>query len=269
MKHSRITLTALLATAAILAAAGTLCAQPSAPERPAKKLIEYGWDVPYPDQVRQEHPQHGEEAVRRRHLQAAGVEPRLRPASVGRGEAQAAIRRPRRDRVEDVHGQLPLPLRGQQLEDGLVQRRAVEGHHGQPAAERKGREDRPLCRHRVRSRALRRQPVGLRGEEQGPQLRRGRGPGPQARRSVHDGAPDGTAERAAADLLPPEPVRRTCSTCPTFRSGRSGSRSSIGDCFPRSGTARWKPPRRACGSSTATSWPTTSPTASRSSARIT
>ena len=31
-----------------------LCAQPSGPERPAKKLIEYGWDVPYPDQLRQD-----------------------------------------------------------------------------------------------------------------------------------------------------------------------------------------------------------------------
>ena len=44
--------------------------------------------------------------------------------------------------------------------------------------------------------------------------------------------------------------------------------SSLGDCFPHSGTARWKPPRRACGSLTATSWPTTSPPASRSSAPI-
>lgn len=29
-------------------------AQPAGPTRPAKKLIEYGWDVPYPDQVRAE-----------------------------------------------------------------------------------------------------------------------------------------------------------------------------------------------------------------------
>ncbi|MCX7424054.1 MAG: hypothetical protein NTW96_00200 [Planctomycetia bacterium] len=54
MKHTRILLTALLlATTAILTAAGTLSAQSSAPQRPAKKFIEYGWDVPYPDQVRQ------------------------------------------------------------------------------------------------------------------------------------------------------------------------------------------------------------------------
>jgi hypothetical protein len=33
---------------------GKLQAQTSAYERPAKKLIEYGWDVPYPDQVRKE-----------------------------------------------------------------------------------------------------------------------------------------------------------------------------------------------------------------------
>ncbi len=32
----------------------TLHAQPPLPARPAKKLIEYGWDVPYPDQVRKE-----------------------------------------------------------------------------------------------------------------------------------------------------------------------------------------------------------------------
>jgi hypothetical protein len=44
----------LLVTTAILTAAGTLCAQPSAAERHAKKLIEYGWDVPYPDQLRRE-----------------------------------------------------------------------------------------------------------------------------------------------------------------------------------------------------------------------
>lgn len=29
-------------------------AQTSAQQRPVKKLIEYGWDVPYPDQVRKE-----------------------------------------------------------------------------------------------------------------------------------------------------------------------------------------------------------------------
>ncbi len=32
----------------------TLHAQSTAPARPVKKLIEYGWDVPFPDQVRNE-----------------------------------------------------------------------------------------------------------------------------------------------------------------------------------------------------------------------
>ena len=41
-----------LALVAFLPAA--LHAQPSAPEHPAKKLVEYGWDVPYPDQVRKD-----------------------------------------------------------------------------------------------------------------------------------------------------------------------------------------------------------------------
>ena len=48
------TVAQLLATTAILTAVGTLCAQPSAAQRPAKKLIEYGWDVPFPDQVRKD-----------------------------------------------------------------------------------------------------------------------------------------------------------------------------------------------------------------------
>jgi hypothetical protein len=43
-----------LATTAVLIAAGTSYAQPAAAQRPAKKLIEYGWDVPFPDQVRKE-----------------------------------------------------------------------------------------------------------------------------------------------------------------------------------------------------------------------
>lgn len=48
------TIALLLAATAILTATGTLCAQQSASERPAKKFIEYGWDVPYPDQVRKD-----------------------------------------------------------------------------------------------------------------------------------------------------------------------------------------------------------------------
>ncbi|MBN1853129.1 MAG: hypothetical protein JW829_10415 [Pirellulales bacterium] len=44
----------LLATTANLIVSEMLHAQPSASERPAKKLIEYGWDVPYPDQVRKD-----------------------------------------------------------------------------------------------------------------------------------------------------------------------------------------------------------------------
>ncbi|MHB0960379.1 MAG: hypothetical protein ACYC6N_09180 [Pirellulaceae bacterium] len=44
----------LLATPGLLTAIEPLCAQPTAAKRPAKKLIEYGWDVPYPDQVRQD-----------------------------------------------------------------------------------------------------------------------------------------------------------------------------------------------------------------------
>ncbi len=49
MKH-----TLILLTTCILVAPTTLHAQPPVPARPAKKLIEYGWDVPYPDQVRKE-----------------------------------------------------------------------------------------------------------------------------------------------------------------------------------------------------------------------
>jgi hypothetical protein len=45
---------ALLAATAILGSTGTLCAQPTASQRPAKKLVEYGWDVPFPDQVRKD-----------------------------------------------------------------------------------------------------------------------------------------------------------------------------------------------------------------------
>lgn len=41
--------TILLVLAAVLHAADT-----SAPQRPAKKLVEYGWDVPFPDQVRKD-----------------------------------------------------------------------------------------------------------------------------------------------------------------------------------------------------------------------
>ena len=66
-------------------------------------------------------------------------------------------------------------------------------------------------------------PWAYAGNEQGPQLRRGRGPGPQTRRPVHDGHPDGTAGGAAADLLPPEPVRRVARRARRLRSGRSGS----------------------------------------------
>ncbi|HLX65158.1 MAG TPA: hypothetical protein VKX17_28070 [Planctomycetota bacterium] len=38
----------------LLAPLAALTAQTSAPERPVKKLVEYGWDVPYPDQVRKD-----------------------------------------------------------------------------------------------------------------------------------------------------------------------------------------------------------------------
>jgi len=41
-----------LTTALLLAPLAALHAQTSASERPVKKLLEYGWDVPYPDQVR-------------------------------------------------------------------------------------------------------------------------------------------------------------------------------------------------------------------------
>jgi hypothetical protein len=49
MKHIIVVLTAWL-----LAAPAALHAQSSPPARPVKKLIEYGWDVPYPDQVRKD-----------------------------------------------------------------------------------------------------------------------------------------------------------------------------------------------------------------------
>jgi len=49
MKHVIIILTAWL-----LAAPVVLHAQSSPSQRPVKKLIEYGWDVPYPDQVRKD-----------------------------------------------------------------------------------------------------------------------------------------------------------------------------------------------------------------------
>jgi hypothetical protein len=49
MKHMCI-----LLTASLLVPLATLHAQSLIPARPAKKLIEYGWDVPYPDQVRKE-----------------------------------------------------------------------------------------------------------------------------------------------------------------------------------------------------------------------
>lgn len=42
------------ACAVLLAPLAALHAQTSAPQRPVKKLIEYGWDVPYPDQVRKD-----------------------------------------------------------------------------------------------------------------------------------------------------------------------------------------------------------------------
>jgi predicted GH43/DUF377 family glycosyl hydrolase len=44
----------LLAATAIFTAAGMLCAQQPSPQRAGKKLIEHGWDVPYPDQVRKD-----------------------------------------------------------------------------------------------------------------------------------------------------------------------------------------------------------------------
>jgi hypothetical protein len=49
MKRMIIVLTALL-----LAPLAVAHAQSSPPQRPVKKLIEYGWDVPYPDQVRKD-----------------------------------------------------------------------------------------------------------------------------------------------------------------------------------------------------------------------
>ena len=49
MKHAISGLTLWL-----LAPLAALYAQSSPPARPAKKLIEYGWDVPYPDQVRKD-----------------------------------------------------------------------------------------------------------------------------------------------------------------------------------------------------------------------
>ncbi|NLX55249.1 MAG: hypothetical protein GXY58_09055 [Planctomycetaceae bacterium] len=54
IRRTVITSAPLLITTAILAAAMALAAPPAAAEHPgkAKKLIEYGWDVPYPDQVR-------------------------------------------------------------------------------------------------------------------------------------------------------------------------------------------------------------------------
>ncbi|NUQ63178.1 MAG: hypothetical protein HUU20_11930 [Pirellulales bacterium] len=48
MNRMLLTLTALLLPLA------ALHAETAAPQRPVKKLIEYGWDVPYPDQVRKE-----------------------------------------------------------------------------------------------------------------------------------------------------------------------------------------------------------------------
>jgi hypothetical protein len=47
MKLTHVLLPSTLLTAIAVFAAGL-----SAGERPVKKLIEYGWDVPYPDQVR-------------------------------------------------------------------------------------------------------------------------------------------------------------------------------------------------------------------------
>ena len=51
--RTRLTLMACSATL-LLVPPGALRAQTSASERPVKKLIEYGWDVPYPDQVRKD-----------------------------------------------------------------------------------------------------------------------------------------------------------------------------------------------------------------------
>ena len=96
-------------------------AQSPMPARPAKKLIEYGWDVPYPDQVRKEI-----RAMERRPFD--GIIFRLRewnhafdPRPWDETQAPATARRPGGDRMEIVHGQFPLPVCGQQLEDGLVQ----------------------------------------------------------------------------------------------------------------------------------------------------
>jgi len=49
-----LTLALLLVVTTSVLAAGSLHAQTPVCERPAKNLIEYGWDVPYPDQVRKD-----------------------------------------------------------------------------------------------------------------------------------------------------------------------------------------------------------------------
>jgi hypothetical protein len=53
MKHASSLLSALMFIVAICVPAAAQGDDPAVPQRPAKKLIEYGWDVPYPDQVRQ------------------------------------------------------------------------------------------------------------------------------------------------------------------------------------------------------------------------
>ena len=82
----------LLATAALLTFTGMLHAQAPAPDRPAKKLIEYGWDVPYPDQLRKDIRNMEKKPFDGVIFRLREWNPRLRPASVERGGSQAAVR---------------------------------------------------------------------------------------------------------------------------------------------------------------------------------
>lgn len=54
-RHTLLAFTASL----VLTPMAVLHADAPAPQRPVKKLIEYGWDVPYPDQVRKDTCVHG------------------------------------------------------------------------------------------------------------------------------------------------------------------------------------------------------------------
>ena len=54
MTRAHVNVLTAFAAALLLAPLAALHAQTAAPVRPVKKLIEYGWDVPYPDQVRKD-----------------------------------------------------------------------------------------------------------------------------------------------------------------------------------------------------------------------